>query len=76
MAEDDWKKLMEEAYAGDPLSRSLMDEFNARVKALLELDYPLENNPEVVELYADLLMAVRAFVEGRQLIRPQTRIEH
>lgn len=66
-APDEWKEILAEAYGADSLSRELMDKFNARFNELKRLDAPIDKDPEAIKLFSDLVLAVRAHLEGKQI---------
>lgn len=67
MSEEEWRSLLAKAYQGDPCSRSLMDAFSERVAELTAKGIALEYDTKANALYTDLLLAVRAYVEGKPI---------
>ena len=66
-----WKNLIAEAYANDSFARECMNRFNDCVNALKASNVPLEEDENANRLCADLILAVRAFAEGKMVSKLQ-----
>lgn len=61
-----WREILAEAYRDDPLCRDLMLRYRDKVAAIGATGDSLEDLSDVLRMHADLLLAVRAFVEGKK----------